>query len=132
VKVGQTKKVKIVVNVSALENVTMIWHGPQGNQLHPDGKKYDIKSRNNQTILKVFNLNLDDAGMYRLYAYNRIGNNSLNRLLIVQGKNHDTNSLKFCLSCDVNECVCNIRVWKRVTTNPWQVDFYEWASRNSI
>lgn len=132
VKVGQTEEVKIVVNVFAPENVTVSWHGPQGNQLHPDGKKYDIKYRNGQTILKVFHPNLYDAGMYRLYAYNKIGNKSLNRLLIVQGKNHGTNNLKFCLSCDVNECVCNIRVWKRVTANPWQVDFYEWASRNSV
>jgi hypothetical protein len=90
VRVGQTNEVKIVVNVFAPENVTLDWYGPKGNQLHPDVRKYDIKSMNDQAILKVFHPNLYDAGMYRLDAYNSIGKISLNRLLIVQGENLHT------------------------------------------
>ncbi|XP_021926551.1 vascular endothelial growth factor receptor 1-like isoform X2 [Zootermopsis nevadensis] len=85
-QVGQTKEVKMVVNVFAPENVTLKWYGPNGNQLHPDMVKYGIESKSDQTILKVFHPNLYDAGMYRLDAYNSIGMVSLKRLLIVQDK----------------------------------------------
>jgi hypothetical protein len=87
IQVGQTKELKIVVNVFAPENVTLNWYGPRDNQLHPDGKKYGIESGHHQTILKVLNPNLRDAGIYRLEAYNSNGKVSLNRLVIVQGEN---------------------------------------------
>jgi hypothetical protein len=123
-QVGQTKEVKIVVNVFAPENVTLDWYGPQGNQLHPDMRKYDIESRNDQTILKVFHPNLYDAGMYRLDAYNSVGKISLNRLLIVQGENLSTNCLKLCPSFEVNECVCKITVDTKQLRNNTTIKMY--------
>ncbi|XP_033610770.1 vascular endothelial growth factor receptor 1 isoform X2 [Cryptotermes secundus] len=94
VQVRQTKELKIVVNVFSPENVTLNWYGPRGIQLHPDVEKYGIESGNHQAILKVFNLDLRDAGKYSLDAYNSNGKVSLNRLVIVQDKpnaslNHD-------------------------------------------
>jgi hypothetical protein len=100
IKVEKTKELKIVVNVFAPENVTLKWYGPQGSQLHPDVEKYDIKSDQNQTVLKVFNTNLHDAGIYTLHAYNSNGKASLKRLVIVQGENLFTVYPKPCLSSE--------------------------------
>lgn len=110
VKVGQTKELKIVVNVFSPENVTLNWYGPRGNQLHPDVEKYDIKSGNHQTILKVFNPNLRDAGKYSLDAYNNNGKVSLNRLVTVEGENLSTLCLKPCPSGGKIESLCKMRV----------------------
>ena len=96
IQAGKTKEVKIVVNFLAPENVTFNWYGPQGNLLDPDQRKYDIELRNDQTILKVFDVNPHDAGVYRLIAYNSIGKESLNRRVTVQGEKEHTNCLKLC------------------------------------
>ena len=96
---GKKKEVKIVVNVLAPENVTFNWYGPQGNQLYPDGRKYGIESRYNQTILKVFDVTLFDVGVYRLDANNSVGKESLNRQVTVQGEKEHTSCLKLCSVC---------------------------------
>jgi len=98
IQAGETKEMKIVVNVLAPENVTFKWYGPQGNQLHPDGRKYGIESRYNQIILKVFDVTLHDVGVYRLDANNSVGTESLNRTVIAQGEKEHTNCLKLCSS----------------------------------
>jgi hypothetical protein len=98
IEAEKTKEVKIVVNVFAPENVTLNWYGPHGNQLYPDGIKYDVESRYGQTILKVSDVTIRDAGVYRLNAYNSVGKVSLNRRVIVQGKKIHTNCLKLCSS----------------------------------
>ena len=93
IEAGKAKEVKIVVNILAPENVTLNWYGPQGYQLYSDGRKYDIESRYDQTILKVFDVTLYDAGVYRLDAYNGVGKESLNRQVIVLGEKKHTNCL---------------------------------------
>jgi hypothetical protein len=84
--VGKTKEVKIVVNVLAAEKVTLNWYGPQGNKIYPDGKKYGIEQRLDETILRVFDVTLYDAGVYRLDANNSIGKETFNRRVIVLGE----------------------------------------------
>jgi hypothetical protein len=96
IQAGKTKEMKIVVNVLAPENVTFYWYGPQGNQLYPDGRKYGIESRYNQTILKVFDVTLHDGGVYRLNVNNSVGKESLDRQVIVQGEKEHTSCLKLC------------------------------------
>ena len=99
IEASKTREVKIVVNVLAPENVTFKWYGPRGNKLAGDGRKYDIELRNGQTILKVFDVNLYDAGVYRLNANNSVGTVSLNRRVIVRGEKESTNCLKLCSTC---------------------------------
>lgn len=99
IEARKTREMKIVVNVLAPENVTFEWYGPQG-KLHQDGNKYDIELRDDQTILKVFDVNLCDAGLYMLNASNRVGNKSLERRVIVQGEKENTNCLKLCSTCE--------------------------------
>lgn len=96
---GEKKEVKIVVNVFAPENVTFNWYGPHDKQLYPDGRKYGIESRYNQTILKVFDVTWYDVGVYRLEANNSVGKESLKRNVIVQGEKEHTNCLKLCPTC---------------------------------
>lgn len=110
IQVGQTKELKIVVNVFAPENVTLTWCTPQEKQLYPDVEKYSIESEHHQTILKVFNLNLRDAGKYSLDANNSNGKVSLNRLVIVQGENLSTVCLKQCPSGGTIESLYKMRV----------------------
>jgi hypothetical protein len=99
IQAEKRKEMKIVVNVLAPENVTFNWYGPQGNQLYPDGRKYGIESRYNQTILKVFDVTLNDVGVYRLDANNSVGKESLSRQVIVQGEKEHTRCLKLCSTC---------------------------------
>ena len=96
IQVWKTKEMKIVVNVLAPENVTFNWFGPQGKQLYPDGRKYGIESKYNQTILKVFDVTLHDEGVYRLDANNSVGKESLSRQVNVQGEKKHTSCLKLC------------------------------------
>jgi hypothetical protein len=98
-QVGKTKEVKIVVNVLAPEKVKFFWYGPQGNQLYPGSRKYDIESTYDQTILKVLNVTLYDAGVYRLDARNSVGNESLKRQVIVLGEKEHSRCLKMCSAC---------------------------------
>jgi len=99
IEAGKTRAVKIVVNVLAPDNVTFEWYGPKGNQLYPDGRKYDIESRNDQTILKVFKVTWHDVGVYRLDAHNSVGKVSLNRSITAQGEKEHTRCLKMCSAC---------------------------------
>lgn len=110
IQVGKTKELKIVVNVFAPENVTLNWYGPRGNRLHPDVEKYGIESAYHQTVLKVFNPNLHDAGTYNLDAYNSNGKTSIKRLVIVQGEKVCTVCLKPCPSGEKIESLCEMRV----------------------
>jgi hypothetical protein len=98
IQAGKIMELKIVVNILAPENVTLNWYGPEGSQLHPDVGKYAIETEHHQTILKVFNPNLHDAGTYSLDAYNSNGKVSLKRLVIVQGESLCTVYFKPCPS----------------------------------
>lgn len=100
IEARKTREVRIVVNVLTPESVIFKWYGPRGNQLDHNGRKYDIKMRNDQTILEVFDLNPYDAGVYRLDAINSLGKESLNRQVIVQGEKEKTNCLKLCSTCE--------------------------------
>jgi hypothetical protein len=96
---GEKKEVKIVVNVLAPEKVKLIWYGPHGNPIYPNRTKYNIESTSDQTILKVLDVTLYDAGVYRLDAFNSVGNESLKRQVIVKGEKEHTKCLKMCSAC---------------------------------